>query len=131
MKFNIGDKVALLDSEDSNNIGVVDDIDGGEVSVLWPGAMSSVWEESRFLKHTDPEIIKMINEKNKLVQDKIDKATQSLEEAFQALCDANAIESGHNNHYGAYALKYNDSLNLSLLEKAVRQLGWSTSSLYC
>ena len=127
IKYEVGMRVR--DRWDRKYLGEVTEVvDEDEIHVKWDHG-------SRVQRHDPSEIAPYDPEGDKTrtaqTQAKIDEATHSLEAAFKALREANALELGSDDYDGAYALKGNDDLDLSKLEEAIENNGWSTSSIYC
>jgi hypothetical protein len=126
VKYEVGMRVR--DRWDRKYLGEVTKVvDEDEIHVKW--------DHSTISRHDPSEIAPYDPEGDKaraiITQAKIDEATHSLEAAFKALREANALELGSDDYEGAYALHGNDDLDLSKLEDVVNRNGWSTSSLYC
>lgn len=127
-KYEVGMRVR--DYYDRKYLGkVVEIVREDEIMIEWDGAPG---EPNRHDPHEirpyDPQGDKELLVK---LQAKVDEATASLEAAFKALREANALELGHDDYEGAYALRGVPGLDLSKLEEVVDSNGWSTSSLYC
>jgi hypothetical protein len=126
-QYQVGMRVR--DRWDRKYLGeVVEVVDEDEIRVKW--------DHDDVISRHDPSEIAPYdpdgdNAKAIIIQAKIDEATHSLEAAFKALREANALELGSDDYEGAYALKGNPYLDLSKLEDVVESNGWSTSSLYC
>jgi hypothetical protein len=119
----------VRDRWDRNYLGeVVEVVDEDEIHVKWDHDDVTSRHDPSEIAPYDPE-----GDKAKAIktQAKIDEASHSLEAAFKALREANALELGSDDYEGAYALKGNPYLDLSKLEDVVESNGWSTSSLYC
>jgi len=136
--YEEGMRVRLREKgKSSKDKGTVTEVDSREeVKVQWDGREESVWEETRFLMPDEPEAEAKLKENSRKVQEKINAAAASLEEAFKNWREAIALENGWDNpsEYGvegAWSLRNNPDLDLSKFEEAVEDNGWSTSSIYC
>ena len=129
MKFKYEVGMRVRDHYDYKYLGsVVEIVDEYEIHVKW--------DHDDIISRHDPDEIRPYDpqgDKEKLaqLQAKVNEATASLESAFKALREANALELGHDDYEGAYALRGVPGLDLSKLEEVVESNGWSTSSLYC
>lgn len=136
MKFTYEVGMRVRTREDAGVTGEVIDVEDDEVKVLWDYDKSSNWTEARFLLPDVVGVEHLLAEDNKKIQAKINEAASLLEQAFKAWRLANAMQQGYEedkDEYfeGAYALRENEDLDLSVFEKVVERNGWSTSSLYC
>ena len=127
-KYEVGMRVR--DRWDREYLGEVTEVvDEDEIHVKWDRGDNGIGRhDSGEIAPFDPE---GDNARAIITQAKIDEATHSLEAAFKALREANALELGSDDYEGAYALKGNPYLDLSKLEDVVESNGWSSSSIYC